>query len=791
MRVSYGQYKLFLMPFALLAAFGLGVPCPSHAASTEVISLDYEGNRENSSSLDADMTPDGRFVVFDSWSTDLVPGVTNEPNTSPERVYVRDRERGVTQLVGVGSDSSISADARYVAFSSDDATLVPGDLNVSTDVFVFDRVTGSTERASVSSSGEQGLYGGYGATISANGRYVAFLSRSPNLVPDKTNSGADVFVHDLETRTTERVSVASDGSEATDGAVNGVTISADGRYVAFNSGAETLLPDLCWLCGFHEHTFIHDRETGVTEPTVLLDSGEPLSYMHGALSGDGRYIAFDGPGGMLGVYDRITGAVERVDVNTIGAAALGYSDSFSISFDGRFVLFRSEASNLVLDDTNSVDDLFLRDRALGITERVNLTNEGLEDDGYKAGKIARVSADGRFVVFYSLSTDLVPGYGSSSIFLRDRGEYTSSSRIPLTMLSDSSASLGAVVFSPVDGSYYGALSDLALGGLRQAVDFSLDPIRLLTSIRDVSGNGAPELAALAVTATGQLKLQVRDADTGAFVLNQAYFDEDWHPVDIGTVTDSGDDGAEYVAVLAQSSTTGEIAVQLRDGASGAFLKNVFFLNSNWQPRQLLVIDGFDGNAGSELGVLATNATGQIAVMIKDASTNAFIRNVFFLNANWELIHAVMVPDRNGNAAGELALLARNKNSGQVVAMIKDAATNTFLNNVFPFGAGWKPIKMVAMPDQNGNGMPELAVLALNLETGKPVIQIRDSMSGEFVRNLPALGSNWTPRDMLLVPDIGAGIAGLAVFGVRKLDALPVVQTVRSDSGALVSNVFLD
>src|SRR5690606_11863360 len=129
---------------------------------------------------------------------------------------------------------SISADGRFVAFQSVATNLVPGDTNGNNDVFVHDRQTGVTQRVSVASDGAQGNGISTTASISADGRFVAFQSAASNLVPGDTNGATDVFVHDRQTGVTERVSVASDGAQG-NANTSEASLSADGRYVAFQS----------------------------------------------------------------------------------------------------------------------------------------------------------------------------------------------------------------------------------------------------------------------------------------------------------------------------------------------------------------------------------------------------------------------------------------------------------------------------------------------------------------------------------------------------------------------------
>src|SRR5438445_496038 len=217
------------------------------AQTTVRVSVASDGTEGNDVSLGSALSADGRFVAFDSAATDLVAGDTNGVSD----VFVHDRQTGTTERVSVASDgtqgndasfySALSADGRFVAFDSDATNLVAGDTNGTTDVFVHDRQTGTTERVSVASGGGtqgNGKSGGFFAfpALSADGRFVAFQSDAPNLVAGDTNGTTDVFVHDRQTGTTERVSVASGGSQG-NGCSAGPVLSADGRFVAFHRPA--------------------------------------------------------------------------------------------------------------------------------------------------------------------------------------------------------------------------------------------------------------------------------------------------------------------------------------------------------------------------------------------------------------------------------------------------------------------------------------------------------------------------------------------------------------------------
>jgi Tol biopolymer transport system component len=285
-----------------------------------------------------------------------------------EDVFVHDRLTGETVRVSVASDGtqgndvswqpSISADGRFVAFASRASNLVSGDTNGTWDVFVRDRLTGQTTRVSVASDGKEGNAFSFLPLISADGRFVAFTSEASNLVPGDTNHHWDVFVHDRLTGQTTMVSVASDGTPG-NGASGGTSISGDGRFVAFSSSASNLAPG---------------------DTNGVID---------------------------VFVHDRLTGQTTRVSVASDGTQGNASNDGGVLSGDGRFVVFFSASSNLAPGDTNAAMDVFLHDRQTGQTTRVSVASDGAQGNADSSG--AAISADGRFVVFTSEASNLVPG----------------------------------------------------------------------------------------------------------------------------------------------------------------------------------------------------------------------------------------------------------------------------------------------------------------------------------------------------------------------------------------------
>ena len=437
--MNHPRSKLGLVtPIVLVSLAGSAV------AQTIRVSVTSNGTQASGNSSLPFLSGDGRYVAFHSSAPNLVPGDTNGRydvfvhdllNAQTELVSVDSN--------GVQGDSdsyvsSISADGRYVTFRSNADNLVAGDTGFRTDVFVRDRRLGSTERVSVDSGGVQGNDDSYVSSISADGRYVAFESLASNLVAGDTNGHIDVFVRDRLSGTTERVSVDSSGVQGNgDGFV--ASISADGRYVVFGSDSTNLVAG---VTNGNWDVFVRDRQLGTTE-LVSMDSGgvqgnDESDAYDGSVSADGRYVAFVSrasnlvPGDTNGitdvfVHDRQTGATERVSVTSAGAQVSGAIDNASISANGRFVAFDRAASNLVPGDSNASRDLFVHDRVNGVTERVSVDSSGGEGNNHSHW--ALTSADGRFVSFYSEASNLVAGdtTGFPDVFVHDRNPtgYTS------------------------------------------------------------------------------------------------------------------------------------------------------------------------------------------------------------------------------------------------------------------------------------------------------------------------------------------------------------------------------
>jgi hypothetical protein len=344
---------------------------------TTRVSVDSAGNEGNGYSVDAAMSSDGRFVAFDSFASNLVPGDTN----GTDDIFVHDRQTGATERVSVDSaggqanDSSgtpaTSTDGRFVAFTSSASNLVPGDTNDVSDIFVHDRQTGATERVSVDSAGGQANDRSGASAISGDGRFVAFGSDSSNLVSGDTNGARDVFVHDRQSGATERVSVDSAGIQGKANSRN-PAISGDGRYVAFDSDTSTLVAG---DTNGARDLFVHDR-LGPGGPTPPPPPPPPanddfdnsteipgLPFAH-AIDTRGATTAADDPQcfgqGPTVWYSFTPSADTRIDANTFGS---NYDTTLSVYTGSRGALTQIECN----DDAQGLQSQVLYDAIAGET----------------------------------------------------------------------------------------------------------------------------------------------------------------------------------------------------------------------------------------------------------------------------------------------------------------------------------------------------------------------------------------------------------------------------------------
>ncbi len=430
-----------------------------------------------------------------------------------ERVSIPD---GGGEADGASRAPVFSLDGRFVAFLSDATNLVLNDTNGATDVFVRDRVLNTTERVSVATGGAQAIGGiATAPRISADGRYVAFLTFAGNLVSGDTNNDWDVFVHDRQTATTELISVAMGGGPGNDQSSFSLSISADGRFVAFQSDASDIVAD---DTNATTDIFVRDRLLATTTRVSVSSAGiQADSFSESVhISADGRFVSFTSfarnlvasdPNAAADVFvhDRQTGVTEQANLSTTGVQAANQSISTGISRDGRFVLFTSVANNLVPGLTNNFHrDVFVRDRLLSTTERVSILTGGAQSNGPSDIFVgaSSISDDGRFVVFESTATNFVLGDGNgvSDVFLRDRLRGTTE-RVSVATDGRSANGLSANSVVSPDGRLVGFNSDannMIVGDNNGSHDIFLRSADPSDSASDVTGDGVVDDTVLEV-----------------------------------------------------------------------------------------------------------------------------------------------------------------------------------------------------------------------------------------------------------------------------------------------------
>lgn len=461
------------------------------------------------------LSKDGQLVAFESCS----PGSAGNGRF---QVNIRDRNQPTQELVSardaslpsfspLGSSTvgrASSADGRFIAFSTLADNLVPNDTNECRDIVVRDRLTGTNLLVSVGLADAGADGSSYEPSLSGDGRYVAFTSTADNLVPGDTNKALDVFVRDLQSVTTTLASISLDGFGFGNGDSHSPCLSADGRYLTFLSKAGNLAPELS--TSTNENLFWRDLQVGSTH---ALTTGGAWSF---SMSADGRFVAFSGvretpAGGLflwdskqnslvytnagqrtialgvspdgnriaaltgqltLFVFERDTGASKQMNM-TGGAPRLG----LRFSGDSRFLAYATISSQLP-SDTNHVKDVYLYDFQTASNLLVSRTYTG--ESGNGESDLPDISLDGRFVAYHSFADNLVPGDGNAAadVFLYDC-ETGTTTLLSASRFGGRSADAGstAPVFSP-DGKHLffeSMASDLVAGDYSSAIKvFALD-----------------------------------------------------------------------------------------------------------------------------------------------------------------------------------------------------------------------------------------------------------------------------------------------------------------------------
>mgnify|MGYP000866747943 CR=1 FL=1 len=401
------------------------------------------GQQPNYTSEAPALSADGMVIAFVSSADNLVLGdspndcttISGEPISCAD-IFVRDRAVNLTERISVvngtpgfgesgvidewGAHVAVSADGHVLAFHSSADNLAPGCLEAGVGIFVVDRRTGAIECAArgigATAANGRSVY----PALSAEGRYVVFISEANNLVEGDTNGVSDIFVLDRRNQTLERVNVAGSGEQAnaaSDMFFGSPAISADGRFVVFVSYADNLTPD---DDNQQPDIFLRDR---LNSETVLLSRSRTGKAPNGevfapVISADGRFVAFHSdaanlvPGDTNGssdvfVLEPATGTLERVSISSGGAEGNDRSTGPLLSGDGRWVAFSSLADNLVPGDTNKNVDAFVHDRQTGMTYRVSVGANGVEGNGPSIA--SAMAENGCCIAIWSMADNWIEG----------------------------------------------------------------------------------------------------------------------------------------------------------------------------------------------------------------------------------------------------------------------------------------------------------------------------------------------------------------------------------------------
>ena len=335
-------------------------------------------------------------------------------------------------MIGANDDSgrsSFSADGRLLVFESAATNLVPGDTGGQGDIFLRDLQSGSTVRISSGLVSSEANSFSANPDISADGTKIVFESLADNLANGDSNAASDVFIFDIVSNQTIRLSVSSTGTD-TDGASVAPKISRDGSVVAFTSAATNLVSGDINQATDVFITHVLGNTTSLVSSSASGIQGNSDSWDARPTLQDGARVFFNSFADNLVSNDTngtndifvkniTTGSVDRVNTSSSGNQANDLSRLEAVTPDGRYVLFQSYADNLVANDTNQVRDLFRKDTVSGEVVRVNTASDGTEANAETSTGF--LSANGRFVVFESAATNLSPNdaNGSDDVFVKD------------------------------------------------------------------------------------------------------------------------------------------------------------------------------------------------------------------------------------------------------------------------------------------------------------------------------------------------------------------------------------
>ena len=616
-----------------------------------------------------------------------VAGSASAATTNSTTATISNADNG-TQGNGYSysNPGSISDDGRYVTYGSDASNIVANDTNGLRDIFLYDTVTKTTTMITKGYDGTPSNGKSYNPVISGNGQYITYSSLASNLVAGDTNGKQDVFLYNILTGITSLVSVADNGTQG-NGASSSPSISDDGTYITYQSTANNLVTN---DKNGNTDIFLYNAETKTTKLISVRTVGlsEPVQTDGNSgsaqISGNGQYIVFTSYADDLiskdlnevqdvFLYNVSTGAIIRVNVadNGTEANAAGYNPS--INYDGTYITFTSTATNLVENDTNNVADVFLRDTVNKTTTRVSVASDGTPTNAACSG--GSISANGRYIVYYSGATNLVVGSGSFyNVYLYDTQKGTT---ILLTQ-GYNGTQANKDCFSPfISGNgdyvvYYSDASNLVANDTNGYSDV------FLTNVTPVDVYPGDDLQSIIDNATPGQIIRINDNNGTRYTYNvNLAITKLLKIIGVGNVTLTASNTSEPVITLttgADGSFIYKLNITGATGSSGIELYNI--MNAIISDLTL---------TGNKIGISLYNATNNTitdnnitdnnwsGICLDTSNNNTITSNTVTNNAE-----GIFISNSSQNTVTENTV-ANNTNNG--INIINSSQNNITLNTV--------------------------------------------------------------------------------------------------------------
>jgi hypothetical protein len=607
----------------------------------------------------------------------------------------------------------------------------PGDLNGRADVYVGTLATGLVRRVSVRSDGGEAT-GGHsrGGTISTDGSKVTFYSDATNLVAGDLNGERDVFLHALVSGSTIRISEPENG-DSNDRSAS-PRISPDGSLVLFVFEATNLTVDV--KLAAIKDVFIYDVAAATT---TLLTRG----------------------------WD--------------GQPADGWSGLAEFSTDGKFVYFSSGSSNIVPNDVNGKTDIFLYELATGDIRRLSQLSDGTGGDGDTLW--GAVSDGARVVALESEATNFgwLDTNNSTDIYLKSAAPTGSPKRV-IGSLDDINGNNIPEIAIATPGSSHVQIRDGSTDVLITDIDFGDDALQIAV-LQDINGSGSPEIAMLQQQATGQVKVQIRDSLTGAVTKN-LFYGLQYEPIAMNVVADYSGNTLPEIAVLGFAAGTDAVRVQVQDTSTG-FLDNIFLGTQSIAADLVTVVDT-SGNGIPEIGILGVlKGNNQVRAQMWDTQIPALNSNVWFGNV-YQPHSTITMPDINSNGSDEIVAVGVDPNTQNIRVQVRDSDTTATLYNIW-LGAVNEAVDIALINDINSDGVADLAVL-LKTPAGVGRVRVQSGSNGAFIRNL-FFGAVEKPVGLTVMPDYsGNGFDELAALGEN--GGIQHVQILDTSAGTQVNRI---